>query len=101
MCRAGGFNYVVQSRLLVCDQAVFLGFYVIPSPGIFERDAGCGASDWRGVVGVGVEGRVEVNQVNAVRIHAAQDVEVVTLEDSAVCDLLIFAGHPSSSHLSP
>ena len=56
-------------------------------PSILERCACRFATDGCGVISVGVEGRIEVDEVDAVVVDSAHDIEVVALEDGSVGDV--------------
>ncbi len=53
-------------------------------PGIFEGGAGGLATDRSSVVAVRIEGRIEIDEIDAIAIHFPHDVEVVTDEDCFV-----------------
>ena len=77
-------NDLVQAGVLVGNLTVPLGVHVVQCPRVLERRARSLAADRRAVVGIGVERRVEVDQVDRLRVHAAQDKQVVAGEQSAV-----------------
>ena len=75
---AGGvarrFDDAVGGRVAVGQLAVFMGVDIRERPGVLEGRARRNRADWRGVILVGIEGRVEVDQVDAGRVDAAHDV---------------------------
>ena len=74
----GGIQQGVESGMLVLDFAVPGEVDVVKPPCVLESGAGGPAADRCGVVGVGIEGGVEVYQVDRGTVHAPHDVQVVT-----------------------
>ena len=77
-------DHVRQGGLLVGYQPHPRNVKVGQRPSVLERRAHRRAAHRGRVVLVGVERRVEVNQVDALAVHPAQDVEVVTGLDCLV-----------------
>ena len=63
--------------MLFGDLAVPGQVDVVQRPRVLEGGGGCLGADGRGLVMVGIERRVEIDQVYRRRIHAAHDVQVV------------------------
>ena len=82
--QARRFQHVGCRGLLVGNQPHPRNIKVGQRPGVLERCAGRRAAHRGGVVLVGVERRVEVNQVDALAVHPAQDVQVVAGPDRLV-----------------
>ena len=75
---------VGQRGLLVGNQTHPRNVEVVQRPSVLERRARCRAAHGGRVVLVGVEGRVEVDKVDALAVNPAQDVEVVAGPDGLV-----------------
>ena len=71
----------------VGDEAHPGNVQVRKGPGVLEGGAGGLASDGGGVVAVGVEGRVQIDEVDALAVHAAQNVQVVTCPQSTASEV--------------
>ena len=90
MSKSRRFQDFVHGRLLVGDQAHPGHVQVGQGPGVLEGGAGRSAAHRRGVVAVGVERRVQVDEVDRRGVEAAQDVQVVPGPDGSVSEV----GHP-------
>lgn len=67
----------VQCRFLLGQVAVPSHVYVRERPGVLEGGPGRLGADGGLIRAVGVEGRIQVNQVYALRVHAPHHVQVV------------------------
>ena len=74
----------VQGWVVGSYQTVPREVDVIQSPSVLEFGTGGLASYQRGVVGIRVERRVEVDQVTRLAVHSPHDVEVVARPDGLV-----------------
>ena len=81
---AGGVDHLIEGGVAVGDLTVLGQIYVVQGPGVFEGGAGGLAADGGGVIAVGIEGRVEVDQIDAGGVHAAHDGEVIARPDGSV-----------------
>ena len=77
----------VGGGIAVGQFAVFVYVNIGERPSIFESRARCDRTDGGGVVLIGVEGRVEINEVDAFRVDAAHDVEIVAHPDCAIGEI--------------
>ena len=84
---------VMQGRLSVGDFAMPSEVDIVQRPCVFERRPRRLRPDRRRVCLVGIEGRVKVDQVDAVRIHAAHDVQVVACPHGAVYPVRLLLSH--------
>ena len=84
---ACGGNRCIERGMLVRNQPHPCGVEVAERPSILERGPRGLASNRGAVVLVGVEGRVEVDEVDALRVEASEDVDVVPGEDRLVCEV--------------
>jgi len=84
MCELGCKQERVKPWVVVFYVLAPMLVYVAESPGVFEfRSCGCGA--YRGcVVGVAVERRVQIDQVNGAGVDAAHDLQIVACPDGLV-----------------
>ena len=87
MGQFGGAQDGVQGRLAVRDFAVPADVEVIPGPGVLEGGAGRLGADGGAIGAVGVERRVEVDEVDAGGVQPAEDVQVVANPDCAVPEI--------------
>ena len=87
MGQPGSIEYLVDGRLLIGDEPHPGHVQVGQRPGVLEGGAGGGAAHRRGVVAVGVERRVQVDEVDRRGVEAAQDVQVVPGPDRAVGEI--------------
>ena len=92
--RHGGLENAIEGGMLCFDEVKPRYVYVLEGPGVLEFCAGCLRADGSGVVGIAVEGRVQVDEVNGFRIHAPHDGQIVLGEDCLVAPVL------RSSHLA-
>ena len=95
--QARRFQYMGCRGLLVGYQPHPRNVKVGQRPSVLERRARRRAAHWGHVVLVGVERRVEVNQVNALAVHPAQDVEVVAGPDSLVGEVRLGHGYSQTT----
>ena len=74
---ARGIEQIVHAGMLVLYLAVPRKVHVVQALCVFKRRPSRLRADGGSVVGLGVERRVEIDQVHAGTVHAAHDVEVV------------------------
>ena len=88
---------LVEFLVAVGDFTVPLVLDVLVRPDILEFSTFGGAADRRFVLPIGVERGIEVYQVDALVVDAAQDVEVVRDEKRAVVDVtrILRGGDPN------
>ena len=77
----GSINDGVGGRVAVCQLPVLTHVHVIQGPGILEGGAGGLAANGGFIGAVGIEGRVQVDQVHTGRVHAPHDVQIVSSPD--------------------
>ena len=77
MSEAGGIKKVGDSRLLFSYQSHPRNIELIKSPSVLKGSTSSLAANGSGVVAVGVEGRVKVDKVYTLGVHAPQYVQVV------------------------
>ena len=82
MRHARCFDNGVGGRMLIGEFAVLVDVDVLEGPGVLEGGAGGLAADGRFVGAIRVEGRVEIDQVYAVAVHAAHDEKIIFRPDS-------------------
>ena len=84
MRHARGVEQMGERRFLIRDVARPRDVKIAEFPGVLERCARGFAADGGGVVAVGVERRIEIDQIDCLAVEAAQYVEVVARPDRAV-----------------
>ena len=98
--QARGLDHVCQRGLLVGNQPHLGHVEVRQGPGVLERRARRRAAHRGGVVLVRVEGRVEVNQVDALAVHPAQDFQVVAGPDRLIGKVRFDHGYSQTTRAS-
>ena len=93
---AGGLNHGIGGWVAVSQLAMFMHVHVIERPGILEGRARRLAANGSLVGAIGIERRIQVDQVNAVAVHPPKDGEVVACPDGARHEI---GGH--SARLDP
>ena len=81
---ASRFDDCVDAGVGVGESSHSCDVQVGEGPGVLEGGAGGLTADGRGVVTVGVEGRIKVDQVDAFGVDAGEDFHVVGGPDGAV-----------------
>ncbi len=79
-----GQQHTVQRRVLRLDQVDPFRVHVRKRPGILERRTRCPGAYRRRIVRFRVERRVQVDQINAAAVHAAQNRQVVSCPDRLI-----------------